>query len=126
MENLELEHLVIDSGAIISGQGYGYFNQAKKFWSVSEVLSEIRDSKSRHLLASLPFEIEIRSPSDSAMRAVIEFARKTGDIGHLSVTDLKVLALTYDLEVEVNGTKFIRTEPQVSHQRDACNVADTT
>lgn len=109
---VHLEHLVIDSGAIIRGQGFNYFNASKRFWTVQEVLGEIRDSKARHLLASLPFEIEVRSPSDSAIRAVVEFARKTGDLGQLSMVDLKVLALTYDLEVETNGTKYIRTEPK--------------
>ena len=80
---------------------------------MQEVLGEIRDSKARHLLESLPFEIEIRNPSESGMRAVVEFAQKTGDLGHLSLVDLKVLALTYDLEVETNGMRFIRTEPKV-------------
>lgn len=110
---VHLEHLVIDSGAIIRGQGFNYFNCAKRFWTVQEVLGEIRDSKARHLLSTLPFEIEIRSPSENAMRAVVEFARKTGDLGQLSMVDLKVLALTYDLEVETNGMKYIRTEPKV-------------
>jgi hypothetical protein len=111
--SVHLEHLVIDSGAIIKGEGFNYFKCSKKFWTVQEVLGEIRDSRARHLLASLPFEIEVREPTDRGMRAVIEFARKTGDLGQLSLVDLKVLALTYDLEVEINGTSFIRTEPKV-------------
>jgi RNA-binding protein NOB1 len=110
---IQLEHLVIDAGAIIRGHGLGYFNRSKRFWTVAEVLNEIRDSKSRALLASLPFEIEVRAPSDAAMKAVIEFARKTGDLAQLSMNDLKVIALTYDLEKETNGTVNIRTEPQV-------------
>ena len=113
VNSVNLEHLVIDSGAIIRGQGFNYFNCSKKFWTVQEVLGEIRDSRARRLLDSLPFEIEVRSPTDRAMRAVVEFARQTGDLGQLSMVDLKVLALTYDLEVETNGTRFIRTEPKV-------------
>jgi RNA-binding protein NOB1 len=110
---LHLEHLVIDAGAIISGQGFGYFNAAKKFWSVREVIDEIRDSKARHLLSTLPFEIEIRAPSDKAMKAVAEFAKKTGDLAQLSLNDLKILALTYDLEYETTGGASIRAEPKV-------------
>lgn len=111
---LSLEHLVIDAGAIISGQGFGYFNAAKKFWSVREVIDEIRDSKARHFLSTLPFEIEIRAPSDRAMKAVAEFAKKTGDLAQLSLNDLKILALTYDLECETTGGANIRSEPKVS------------
>lgn len=38
------------------------------------------------------------------------FAKKTGDIAVLSATDLSVIALTYQWEVEENGEKNIRTE----------------
>jgi len=33
---------------------------------------------------------------------VTEFAKKTGDYGVLSVTDIHLLALTYELECELN------------------------
>lgn len=42
---------------------------------------------------------------------VAAFARKTGDAAVLSATDLRVLALTYQLEFENCGMKRIRTEP---------------
>ena len=114
--DVNLKHLVIDAGAIINGQGYSYFNRSEKFWTVVEVLNEIRDGKSRALLASLPFEIQVRAPSDTAMKAVIEFSRKTGDLSQLSMNDLKIIALTYDLEVETNGLGAIRSEPAVKHE----------
>lgn len=41
----------------------------------------------------------------------MEFARKTGDLRELSRVDLHVLALTYQLEVEVSGGKHLRQEP---------------
>lgn len=42
---------------------------------------------------------------------VAAFARKTGDYAVLSATDLRVLALTYQLEFEACGMTRIRTEP---------------
>ena len=39
---------------------------------------------------------------------VIDFARKTGDFRSLSVVDLKVLALTYQMEKELNGAAHLR------------------
>lgn len=49
---------------------------------------------------------------------VIEFSKKTGDFASLSIPDIKVLALTYTLEVQANGSEHIRKEPlQVNDKR---------
>lgn len=42
---------------------------------------------------------------------VVNFSKKTGDYTSLSAIDLRVMALTYMLEVQVNGTKRLRKEP---------------
>lgn len=42
-----------------------------------------------------------------------EFCKKTGDYATLSATDIKVLALTYQLEVEANGKEHLKTEPKI-------------
>lgn len=63
-------------------------------------------------------QIETRTPSQEAVRAMSEFARKTGDYAQLSGVDLQVLALLYDLEVEAanlynNGNiGHVRREPK--------------
>src|SRR5262245_33695706 len=43
----QLKYLVIDSGAIIRGEGYSFPRMAEKLVTIQEVISEIRDSKSR-------------------------------------------------------------------------------
>lgn len=43
---------------------------------------------------------------------VTEFAKKTGDYPSLSATDIKVLALTYQLETENVGTEHLKKEPE--------------
>lgn len=115
MENIDkkdaLEHLVVDSGAIIKGCGFGFHNVAKNFWTIPEVLDEIRDEKSRNLLMRLPFTLETKIPSDDAMAFVSDFARKCGDYSALSLTDLKLIALTYQLEVLEGGEAHLRKEP---------------
>ena len=57
------------------------------------------------------------------MRAVADFSRKTGDFAALSLTDLRVLALTYQLELEQNGTQFVRLEPARSLKMAAARAA---
>ena len=58
---------------------------------------------------------------------VVSFAKKTGDYRSLSVTDLRVMALTYMLEVERNGTANIRAAPRMPKpsQPARASLADT-
>merc|ERR1719365_166545 len=51
----------------------------------------------------LPYDLEFRNPSSLGLAKVSEFAKKTGDFASLSLTDLNVLAVTWDLEVELRG-----------------------
>jgi len=62
-------------------------------------------------LKTFPFEIKVAEPEPQDVQHVADFARKTGDFPSLSVVDLKVLALTYMFEKELNGTEHLRTEP---------------
>uniref|UniRef100_A0A3Q1G5K2 RNA-binding protein NOB1 n=1 Tax=Acanthochromis polyacanthus TaxID=80966 RepID=A0A3Q1G5K2_9TELE len=43
---------------------------------------------------------------------VTEFSKKTGDYPSLSATDIKVLALTYQLQLEHVGSQNLKTEPE--------------
>ena len=85
---------------------------SQRFVTVPEVLQEIRDKHARRVLDNLPFELELRTPSNDAMIAVRAFAEKTGDLRGLSLPDLRVLALAYMMEKEINGIKHLRTEPK--------------
>lgn len=110
--NQKALHLVIDAGALIKMKGSELYHKAENFWTVEEVMAEIRDSKAREHLDNLPFELKIKQPSAKAITAVADFARQTGDMRELSKPDLKILALTYHLEAETNGIKHLRTEPR--------------
>merc|ERR1719233_1313303 len=48
----------------------------------------------------MPLDISYRQPSAEAVKKVSDFARKTGDYASLSAVDIRVLAVTYDLEVD--------------------------
>lgn len=90
--------LIVDSGAIIKHSGFSTLhNSASKYFTTQGVLDEIRDSKARHHLESLPFQMDVREPSAEGIAKVVEFSKKTGDFASLSIVDLHVLALLYDL-----------------------------
>jgi RNA-binding protein NOB1 len=106
--------LIVDSGAIIKHTGFSRLhNTAKKYVTTQGVIDEIRDSKARNHLESLPFELEVREPTAEGLAKMVEFSKKTGDYASLSAVDMHILALLYDLEKEgCKTTEHIRTEPK--------------
>ena len=63
-----MKYLIIDTGPIIKGARIERIG-AERVVTIPEVLREVRDPAARALLASLPFEIELREPSEEAIRA---------------------------------------------------------
>jgi RNA-binding protein NOB1 len=106
-----LTEVVLDSGAVISGSSFQSLGTDVRYVTVPNVIAEIKDKRSRMLLESFPFKLQLQTPSAAAMKAVCDFARLCGEFHELSVTDLEVMALSYQLEVEKNGMKNIRTVP---------------
>lgn len=115
------KYLVVDSGAIISGNLQNLHDTSEKLVTIQEVYDEIRDKKARDLLARFVTPIEIRLPSPQSLKTVIDFAKRTGDYSSLSITDLKLIALTHSLEIEINGNKNLRQHPQVYRNKARLN-----
>lgn len=67
-------------------------------------MEELKDQKTKEILESFPFKIEVREPSKESLKFVRNFAVLTGDHATLSDTDIGVIALTYDL-IEKIGLK---------------------
>lgn len=82
--------------------------------TVPEVISEIKNKRQLKRLCILPYDLTVDEPSPESVRHVIEFAKKTGDYLSLSSADIKVIALTYQLEKELVGAAHLRTEPVVA------------
>eukprot|EP00897_Mesotaenium_endlicherianum_P001720 jgi/Mesen1/1576/ME000134S00696 len=106
----QLETLVVDANAIIRGIRLDAFG-ANELVTIGDVMNEVRDKEARRLLAQLPYDLKIREPSEEALKAVMKFARATGDLHTLSAPDVKLIALTYTLEAEAHGTGHIRKSP---------------
>jgi RNA-binding protein NOB1 len=107
---LSVKKVVLDSGAIFKGgrlEGLG-----QKFWTIKEVLGEVKDSNARAVLDTLAVELEVREVDPAALAAVTHFSKLTGDYQRLSVVDLKVMALTYQMEKQFHGTAHLPTAPR--------------
>lgn len=79
-----------------------------------EVVKEIKNKRQLKRLCVLPYDLVVDEPSTHAVQHVIAFAKKTGDYLSLSSADIKVIALTYQLECELVGKSHLRDEPIVS------------
>ncbi|KFX91078.1 hypothetical protein O988_07929, partial [Pseudogymnoascus sp. VKM F-3808] len=98
--------LVLDAAPIITNTPpiSTLLSQSEELYTVPQVLDEIRDvaARSRMETTLLPF-LKLRTPRPASVKAVTDFARRTGDLEVLSRPDVLVLALSYELECERNG-----------------------
>lgn len=78
------------------------------------VVDEIRDHAQLKRLAVIPYNLQVKQPDPESLKVVSDFAKKTGDFATLSLTDLTVLALTYQFEKEKVGVNHLRSEPLIA------------
>lgn len=98
-----IEHLIVDSSAFIKLSQLHTW--AHHVYTIGEVVQEIRNKDSRIALSLLPYELQIDTPTDRFIKTISEFAKKTGDYPVLSQTDIKVMALTLELECRYGEAK---------------------
>lgn len=109
MTMLCFDHLVVDASPFINRSLVK--DAAKTFYTIPEVVAEIRDRSALEYFDSLPFKVIIKSPSSKSLAEIIRFAKLTGDFASLSNTDIKVVALALDLHVECLGESDLHTTP---------------
>ncbi|KAH9822097.1 20S-pre-rRNA D-site endonuclease nob1 [Teratosphaeria destructans] len=110
MEDVKPVHtLVLDTGAIIKNEPpvSTLLAKAETLVTVPAIISEIRDASTRSRVETTlqPF-LTIRTPSAASVKFVTDFARKTGDLAVLSKPDVQIIALTYEIECERNGSDW--------------------
>ncbi|CAI5646374.1 unnamed protein product [Oreochromis niloticus] len=106
-----VEHVVADAGAFLKKAPLQEIG--RNIYTLKDVVEEIRDKPTRRSLAFLPYQLHFKEPHPEHIRHVTEFSKKTGDYPSLSATDIKVLALTYQLELENVGSQHLRKELEV-------------
>ncbi|XP_037784679.1 RNA-binding protein NOB1-like [Penaeus monodon] len=108
---MKAKHLVADTAAFV--KNVPLWEYGEEICSTPEVIGEIRDRHTKQHIQSLPVKIELKQPKPESIKFINEFSKKTGDFASLSLADIKVLALTYELEVEAHGgSDHLRSEPE--------------
>ena len=97
--------LVLDSAAFINES---FFNRQDGCFTVQEVIDELKDFKSKQLaevaLSSGKLKISFVNPVSLALTK--KLAEEIGSLKHLSVADLKVVALAVQLNAKVVSDDF--------------------
>ncbi|XP_032514492.2 RNA-binding protein NOB1 [Danaus plexippus] len=105
----KIKHLVVDTTAFIRAGNLQ--DIANEIYTVQEVVDEITNDRQRKKLVVLPYDLKIKDVFTENIKFVTEFSKKTGDYTSLSATDIKVMALTYQMEKEFLGTNHLKSEP---------------
>ncbi|KAK2466058.1 hypothetical protein APHAL10511_001700 [Amanita phalloides] len=120
------KHLVLDAGPLLSLTPLR--GLAESFYTVPQVLAELKDKRAREHLEQLRrlsgVNIVIKSPDAASLAHVIELAKKTGDYSVLSHPDLSVLALVYMLHKEGENTIESRTAVEAGINEDVSSAAE--
>ncbi|XP_063829868.1 RNA-binding protein NOB1 [Ostrinia nubilalis] len=105
----KIKHLVVDTTAFIKAANLQ--DLAENVYTIQEVIDEITNDRQRRKLVVLPYDLKVKNVFAENIKFVTDFSKKTGDYTSLSATDIKVMALTYQLEKEMIGTEHLKTEP---------------
>lgn len=105
------EYLVVDTTAFI--QNANLQDIGKNIISLSDVVDEVKSKRQLRRLVVLPYDLQIKDVFPENVKFVTEFSKKTGDFPSLSATDIKVMALTYQLEKEYCDSEHLKSAPTV-------------
>lgn len=115
-EKQKVQYLVVDTSAFIRNAALQ--DIGVNIITEQDVVNEVTNKRQLRRLVVLPYDLVIQNAHPESIKFVTEFAKKTGDYTSLSATDVKVIALTYQLEKEKVGTDHLRDAPLVSKTVD--------
>ncbi|MCP9260429.1 Rna-binding protein nob1 [Dirofilaria immitis] len=122
-EDVPVRYLVADSGAFI--KRVPLHDLGSEIYTVPGVISELKCEKMRHLLESLPYEIQVREPTVESVNIIAKFSKRTGDYPSLSAVDLKLLSLVHDLHLEQYGKDGLHYDYQGISDKSTTSYRET-
>lgn len=107
-----IDSIVFDAGPLITQPAVKLQQLADHCYTTPGVYRELKDERVRSELPVWSSKLQVRQPSAESVKAVSDFAKLTGDYAVLSINDVHLLALTYELECELNkGNWRLRSRP---------------
>ncbi|XP_044743917.1 RNA-binding protein NOB1 [Chrysoperla carnea] len=105
----KIKNLIVDTTAFIKNAPLQEI--AENIITAQEVINEVTNKRQLKRLVVLPYDLAVKEIYAENIHFVTEFSKKTGDYRSLSSTDIKIIALTYQLEKQLVGIKHLRQEP---------------
>ncbi|OBA17985.1 D-site 20S pre-rRNA nuclease [Metschnikowia bicuspidata var. bicuspidata NRRL YB-4993] len=106
-----VELLVLDATPLITQSASALQQYAVRHFTTPGVKAELRDDNARNQLLLWGDKLEVRQPKQVFIDKVSAFAKLTGDYSVLSMNDIHIIALAYELEHEKNGDATLRKFP---------------
>ncbi|PSN57590.1 hypothetical protein C0J52_00534 [Blattella germanica] len=110
----KVDCLIVDTTAFIKNAPLHEISS--EITTVQEVVNEITSKRQIRRLVVLPYDLVLKEVFPENVQFITDFSKKTGDYPSLSSTDIKVMALTYQLEKEKVGTSHLNTTPTVKKE----------
>ncbi|VVC40943.1 Ribonuclease Nob1, eukaryote,PIN domain-like,Nin one binding (NOB1) Zn-ribbon-like,Ribonuclease, PIN [Cinara cedri] len=104
------QHLIVDTAGFIDNAPLQEFGV--NIYTIQEVVNEVTNKQQKTDLSVLPYTLNIKTVFPEHVQFVVDFSKKTGDFPNLSITDIKVIALAYQVHKENYGTDNLKTEPE--------------
>ncbi|QOU20807.1 hypothetical protein BRETT_000521 [Brettanomyces bruxellensis] len=118
-DSQKVDTLILDAGPLITQPAVRLQQLAFHFFTTPGVYHELRDENVRSKLPLWTDKLKVRQPRPSSIKAVSDFAKLTGDYAVLSMNDVHLLALTYELECDLNGGDGnLRKSPGAQRNKD--------
>ncbi|KAM0731746.1 RNA-binding protein NOB1 [Formica fusca] len=107
----KIQHLIVDTSAFIRNAALQ--DIGVNILTEQAVVDEITSKRQLRRLVILPYDLKVQEAFTENIKFVTEFSKKSGDYTSLSATDIKVIALTYQLEKEKVGTAHLKDTPTI-------------
>lgn len=108
----KIDSLVLDATPLITQSASALQQHACNFYTTPGVHGELRDEHARSQLVLWADKLKVRHPKPEYIAKVTSFAKLNGDFSVLSLNDLHIIALAYELECELNnGGSRLRNYP---------------
>ncbi|KAF7992870.1 hypothetical protein HCN44_005214 [Aphidius gifuensis] len=108
----KIEYLIVDTSAFI--KNVQLQEVGENIITEPSVVNEITSKRQLKRLVVLPYDLTVKDVFSENIKFVTEFSKKTGDYTSLSATDIRVIALTYQLEKEKVGTEHLKEAPSIA------------
>lgn len=111
MTRKPVDALILDAAPLITQSASTLQHFASSFYTTPGVHAELKDENSRNQLLLWADNLVVRHPKQASIDKVSHFARLTGDYSVLSLNDIHIIALAYEIECEKVGDKILRKYP---------------